>query len=80
MSDVLAMQRRRIDHIVVRTGKAPTVLDVPPELWEPLLEQVEHIPRYMNPPPSWQVNSFEKTPVTQIELFGVRFCKGRHED
>lgn len=76
-------QRKRIDNIVVTTGRAPNILDVEPAAWSALINEIRGDVRfrgcYIAGPSPWNISETSKEPedAKHIELFGVRFCKGR---
>jgi hypothetical protein len=83
MSEI-SKQQKRIENIVVKTGKAPTVLDIEPSLWDAVISEIRSDNRYrgciMPSNSGWESQSeIPENPedVKVIQLFGVRFCKGR---
>jgi hypothetical protein len=85
MSEI-AKQQKRINHMVMTIGKSPTVLDIEPASWDAIITELRADRRFrgcIKPPiPAWKPDCElslvdEEQDVKVIELFGVRFCKGR---
>ncbi len=72
---LVAAFRKRMDHIIVTTGKVPTVLDIPANDWRPLLVELKASANYRNPIADLLPGGSDDW--KQAELFGVRIVPGR---
>lgn len=87
MSEV-RRQQKRIEHMTVTVGKPPSVLDVEPANWDALITELKSDNRFRgcikHNFPMWKpdiapgpIDDDETAEPKIVELFGVRFCKGR---